>query len=53
MIKVAHSEQAVPSAWVGWIDDSGISKLSVVVAALVGISGSWGHSCGSGLCSQW
>jgi hypothetical protein len=42
----------VPSAQVGWIDDSGISKLSVVVAALVGIGGSCGHSCGSGLCSQ-
>jgi hypothetical protein len=43
----------VPSAQVGWIDDSGISKLSVVRAALVCIGGSCGHSCGSGLFSQW
>ncbi len=35
------------------MNDSGISKLSVLVAALVGIAGSCGHSCGSGLCSQW
>ncbi len=42
----------MPSARIGWINDSGISKLSVVVAALVGIGGSCGHSCGRGLCSQ-
>ncbi len=42
----------MPSARVRWINDSGISKLTVVVAALVGIGGSCGHSCGSGLCSQ-
>ncbi len=42
----------MPSARLGWINDSGISKLSDVVAALVGIGGSWGHSCGSGFCSQ-
>ncbi len=42
----------MPSARVGWINNSGISKLSVVVAALVGIGGRCGHSCSSGLCSQ-
>ncbi len=41
------------SAQVGWIDDSGSSKLSVVVAALVGIGVSGGHSCGSAFGSQW
>ncbi len=43
----------MPSARVGWIDDSGRGKLSVVMAALVGIGGSGGHSCGSGFGSQW
>ncbi len=36
----------MPFAWVGWIDGGSSSKLPVVVAALVGIGGSGGHSRG-------